>query len=461
MPVHSCVLSAFSPRLYGTLSSMPVPMTGHRRQIELQAVDTCTLLSLVSLLYSGQLPENKEQVLSAAQTLGIELPQWQEKERHGGKEVGRKKEREDAAQEIEEEVDARAWDDRMTRRMEEGSRRENVNIRESGTQTECGGETDKSAQTDLACSEPQSSQTVYLIDQSTCFTTQEPASYIDIHDTALALQASSPERKLTTCNVLALAPETGDCHTVSDSACVSQICLYSIKNSHHRPSTSDNPHLQNKFLDQSLVVPTAGADAINDLKQFEGNIPGFISYFLDATESQNIGRREQSCAREGAEEKQVVKRTRARSTVGGPVREWVRWIEGGRGGRRQRCMVRRGLVAKLSWQGKGGGRVGRLLQARSTGKNTVRTFRQGNKALLEAGEARGRGRRGQRGKTGTVAGSEGQVGVLKHLKLRKWLFILILSFILLVSLSFFSARQLGNKPVILHLFIDATAKSPC
>lgn len=422
MPVHSCVLSAFSPRLYGTLSSMPVNMTGHRRQIELQAVDTCTLLSLVSLLYSGQLPENKEQVLSAAQTLGIELPQWQEKERHGGK-VGRKKEREDAAREIEDEVDARSWDDGMTRRMEEGSRRENVNIRESGTQTECGGESDKrGAQTDLACSEPQSSQTVYLIDQSTCSTTQEPASYIDIHDIALALQASNPESKSTTCNVLALAPEKGECHTVSDSACVSQICLYSIKNSLHQPSTSDTPHLQNNFLDQSLVLPAAGADAINDLKQFEGNIPGFISYFLDANESQNIGGREQTCAREGAEEKQVVKRTRARSTVGEPVREWVRWIGGGRGGRRQRCMVRHGLVARLSWQGKGGGRVGRLLQARSRGKNPV-TFQQGNKALLEAGEARGRGRRGQRGKTGTVAGSEGQVGVLKHLKLRKWLFI--------------------------------------
>ncbi|XP_026796199.3 uncharacterized protein LOC113542712 [Pangasianodon hypophthalmus] len=409
VPVHSCVLSAFSPRLYGTLSSMPVPMAGQRRLIELQAVDACTLLSLVSLLYSGQLHENREQVLSAAQTLGIVLPQWQE-ERHGGK-VGRRKKREDSEQEIEKEVDAREWDDRLTGRMDEGSGGQKEKIRESGTQTECGRETDeRGAQTDLACSEPQSIQTIYLIDQSICSTNQELGSYMDIHDTALALQAIHPERKSSTCDVLAVASETGDCHTVSESACVSQIYLYSLETSYHQPSTSVTLHPHNGFLDQSMVVPAAGADAINDLKQFEGNIPGFISHFLDSTDSQNIGRMGQGCAREGAKEEQVVKRARARSTGGGSVREWVRWIGGGRGGRRQRRMERWGLVARLAWRGQGGGRVGRLLETRSTGKNPMRTFqrRRGREAFVEAGEARGRGRHREKGKTGTIAGSEEQ-----------------------------------------------------
>lgn len=416
VPVHSCVLSAFSPRLYGTLSSMPVPTTGQRRLIELQAVDACTLLSLVSLLYSGQLHENKEQVLSAAQKLGIELPQWQEEERHGGKVKSRTK-KEDSDQEIEKDVDAREWDHRMTRRMEEGSDGAKEKKRESSTQTEWGRETDeRGAQTDLACSETQSSQTVYLIDQSTCSTNQEPGSYVDIHDAALALRAIHPERNLTTCNVLTVAPETGDCNTVSNSACVSQIFLSSMETSHHQPSTSVNSHPYNSFLDQPLVVPTAGAEVINDLKQFEGNIPGFISYFLDSNDTQNIGRRGRGCAREGAKEEQVVKRERAKSTVRGSVRQCVRWI-GGNGGRRQRCMKRCGLVAKLAWQGQGGGRVGRLLQTRSTGKKPSRSFKRGNEPFVEAGEARGRGRHGQKGKTGTVAGSEGQVGVLKHFKL--------------------------------------------
>ncbi|XP_027010483.2 uncharacterized protein LOC113647761 isoform X2 [Tachysurus fulvidraco] len=220
VPVHSCVLSAFSSRFYGTLSSMPVPTAGQRRLIELQAVDACTLLSLVSLLYSGQLHENREQVLSAAQMLGIELPQWEEEEERYGAKVGRRKEREDDDQGIEKEVDAREWGDRMTRRMEEGSAREKEKIRESGTQTKCGRETDergaqtdeRAAQTDLACSESESIQTVYLIDPSTNPTNQETGSCMDIQNTALALQAIHPERKSITSDVLALAPPTGDSH---------------------------------------------------------------------------------------------------------------------------------------------------------------------------------------------------------------------------------------------------------
>ncbi|XP_046704801.1 uncharacterized protein LOC124385656 isoform X2 [Silurus meridionalis] len=212
VPVHSCVLSAFSPRLYGTLSSMPAPMSGQRRLIELQAVDACTLLSLVSLLYSGQLQENREQVFSAAQTLGIELPQWQEEERHGGK-VGRRKESEDVEQDMEEEVYTRKWDDKMARRMGEASRGENGKKKESGTQTECESETDgRDAQTELACTEPQNLQTVYLIDQVTCSTNQELGICMDLHDSSLAMQATYPERKSTTCDVITVAPETINCH---------------------------------------------------------------------------------------------------------------------------------------------------------------------------------------------------------------------------------------------------------
>ncbi|XP_050983111.1 uncharacterized protein LOC127175860 isoform X2 [Labeo rohita] len=75
VPVHSCVLSAFSPWLCGALSAMPSTRNGQRRLIEVQAVEACTLLNLVSLLYSGQLNEDKEEVLSAACKLGIDIPQ--------------------------------------------------------------------------------------------------------------------------------------------------------------------------------------------------------------------------------------------------------------------------------------------------------------------------------------------------------------------------------------------------
>lgn len=79
VPMHSCVLSAFSPRLCGSLSSMPSPRNGQRRLIEVQAVEACTLLSLVSLLYSGQFNEDKEEVLLAACKLGINIPQREPK----------------------------------------------------------------------------------------------------------------------------------------------------------------------------------------------------------------------------------------------------------------------------------------------------------------------------------------------------------------------------------------------
>lgn len=75
VPVHSCVLSAFSPFLCGALSAMPSPQNGQKRLLEVQSMESCTLLSLVSLLYTGQLHEDKEDVLSAAYKLGISIPQ--------------------------------------------------------------------------------------------------------------------------------------------------------------------------------------------------------------------------------------------------------------------------------------------------------------------------------------------------------------------------------------------------
>ncbi|XP_056327843.1 uncharacterized protein LOC130240386 [Danio aesculapii] len=74
VPVHSCVLSAFSPFLCGALSAMPSPRNGQKRLIEVQSMESCTLLRLVSLLYTGQLHEDKEDVLSAACKLGISIP---------------------------------------------------------------------------------------------------------------------------------------------------------------------------------------------------------------------------------------------------------------------------------------------------------------------------------------------------------------------------------------------------
>lgn len=75
VPTHSCVLAALSPYLCQRLSASPSPPFGQKRQLQLQAVTSQTLLKLVGLLYSGQLEVrgSKEQndVLAAAHQLGI------------------------------------------------------------------------------------------------------------------------------------------------------------------------------------------------------------------------------------------------------------------------------------------------------------------------------------------------------------------------------------------------------
>lgn len=75
MPVHSCILSAISPQISSSLSSMSPPRAGRSRFLEFQALGSTTLLQLVRLLYSGQMTgegeEERQEAVSAAARLGI------------------------------------------------------------------------------------------------------------------------------------------------------------------------------------------------------------------------------------------------------------------------------------------------------------------------------------------------------------------------------------------------------
>ncbi|XP_049428755.1 formin-J isoform X2 [Epinephelus fuscoguttatus] len=75
VPTHSCILAALSPYLSQKLSASPLPPSGQKRQIQLQAVKAQTLLKLVGLLYSGELAvegsAEQNDVLSAARQFGI------------------------------------------------------------------------------------------------------------------------------------------------------------------------------------------------------------------------------------------------------------------------------------------------------------------------------------------------------------------------------------------------------
>ncbi|XP_062855716.1 uncharacterized protein LOC134318713 [Trichomycterus rosablanca] len=350
-------------------------MAGQRWLIELQAVDSHTLLSLVSLIYSGHFNGNQEQVFSAAQSLGIEFPQQHQKERQAGNK-GQRQYREDAEY---TKVDVREGDEGMAKRMQTGSVKE---MRESGTQTEDGTQTnERETPTEMECVDTQNFQTipVYLIDQSTHFVNQEPFIYTNAQDATLEIQTITghPEKIPATYDILAMAPETRVCHTVSESAF--QINMYSSDYQACTPVPSNPPPTCSTSVDL-LEIGGLPASAIMEFEQIEGNTTGVNNNFLH---SSHRGKKEQGCLSRGAKE---FKKSRARSRGGGRVTE-----VGGRGCKRQNHMERWGWVAGLAWMGQGGGRVGRKMDTRTTVKQRMKVFqrRRGRGALVKGGETRG------------------------------------------------------------------------
>ncbi|XP_032383140.1 uncharacterized protein LOC116696354 isoform X2 [Etheostoma spectabile] len=75
VPAHSCILSAISPDISSALSSAPPLPAGQSRLLEFRALGACTLLHMVRLLYCGEMAgegENeKQEAISAAAKLGI------------------------------------------------------------------------------------------------------------------------------------------------------------------------------------------------------------------------------------------------------------------------------------------------------------------------------------------------------------------------------------------------------
>ncbi|KAG5286503.1 hypothetical protein AALO_G00015540 [Alosa alosa] len=75
VPVHSCILAAFSPFLYRELSTSPSYPVGQRRLIRVPAIGAQALLKLISYLYSGEMrglgPREHEEVKAAFIRLGM------------------------------------------------------------------------------------------------------------------------------------------------------------------------------------------------------------------------------------------------------------------------------------------------------------------------------------------------------------------------------------------------------
>ncbi|XP_073676316.1 uncharacterized protein [Garra rufa] len=362
VPVHSCVLSAFSPWLCRALSAMPSPRNGHRRLIEVQAVEACTLLSLVSLLYSGQLNEDKEDVLSAACKLGIDIPQ---------------------------QVSKRA------------------SSTERNTQTECMKEVaERECQTDTVPSECQNPketiESVNLIGTSSWRTDQGLCTYTDGSDITLATLQNvqgNPEN-IPSFQVLDVVPETALYPTTSGPPCLPQVYVCPPSASYQQTPTPLPPHPYPSHSTNVAPLANEGQPALGGVSEgeecvleafarFENNIPGFINYFLDTDNPQVLAQREPSQRGMRGDVKTEERATRGRRA-------------GARGGfalkgeglsvcKRGQNMNRCGRVAGSARMGQGGGRVGRMLDTRQMFKNQERLKRkrQGRGAMKEEGE-RGR-----------------------------------------------------------------------
>ncbi|XP_050983110.1 uncharacterized protein LOC127175860 isoform X1 [Labeo rohita] len=372
VPVHSCVLSAFSPWLCGALSAMPSTRNGQRRLIEVQAVEACTLLNLVSLLYSGQLNEDKEEVLSAACKLGIDIPQ-------------------------------------------QVAKRPST---EQNTQTECMKEVaDGECQTETVLPECQKTiESVNLIGTSSWRTEQGFCTYTDGSDITLAtvqtVQGNPDNMPLPSFQVMDVVPESAMYPTANGPACLPQVYVCPPTSSYQQPPTPLPPHPYPSRSTNVEGQPALGGISegeecvVEAFSQFENNIPGFINYFLDTNIVQGAGQREQSQRGMRGNVKTEGRATRARGA-------------GARGGfalkgeglsvcKRGQNMNRCGRVAGSARMGQGGGRVGRMLDTRQMFKNQERLKRrrQGRGAMKEEGE---RGRSSSRRPRERKAGSRGRL----------------------------------------------------
>lgn len=392
MPVHSCVLSAFSPWLCGALSSMPSPRNGQRRLIEVQAMEACTLLSLVTLLYSGQLNEDKEDVLSAACKLGIDIPQ------------------------------------QVSKRL----------ATERNTQTECMKEvTEREFQTEAVpsgCENPKETiESVNLIGTSSWRTDQGLCTYTDGSDITLATLQNiqgNPEN-MPSFQVMDVGPGSAMYPTASGPACLPQVYVCPPSASYQQPPTPLPPHPYSSHSTNVEPLAREGQPALGGVSEgeecvleafarFENNIPGFISYFLDTNIAQGAGQREQSQRGMRGDVKTEGRVRRAGARGGFALKG-----EGLRICKRQQNMNRCGRVARSAWMGQGGGRVGRMLDTRQMFKNQekLKRRRQGRGAMKaegEGGRSRGRPRQRQTGSRGRLVEPVCQVGVSRHLQMRRY-----------------------------------------
>ncbi|XP_026186757.1 uncharacterized protein LOC113144748 [Mastacembelus armatus] len=408
VPAHSCILSAISPHISSTLSSLPVPPAGQSRLLDFRALGACTLLHMVRLLYSGEMAgegeKEKQEAISAAARLGI----------HGLVEVkkrGHKSENEEGGgQHTEVGVQTEPL---MSREAEPKRSRWRRDIRDGSTVLwkEILSESQKDMWT----------QTEEL-QVNTAPSTHPAASFETIEVTALQGLGDTNSHFVTPqipCVPLSIVYTSDQNHTSQPSSAPAASVQDSIAAGHTsvdvaQPYAPNPPSLLcfPNQLASCAVDPqgwwanpqgeardvTEGEEWDERFEVFQGNIPGFISYFLNPDKEQG--------SRRGRA------RRRRRAGVGGVRRAGTSERRARRPRARTGGRGRGGLTQMVDVQDvgvRGGGAVGRklYLETREFLKPAKKTGGRGKVwELSDIGDVlphtEGGGRNTQRGRKKTV-----------------------------------------------------------
>lgn len=387
IPAHSCILSAISPHISSALSSTPTPTAGQSRLLEFRALGACTLLHLVRLLYSGEMAgegeREKQQAISAAANLGIhglvEVTKRECKSRDG---VGRCAEIGVQTEPLMFESEERPG--RWRREVRDGSTFLWKEMMSNGGKDVCT-QTDELQINTAPPAHPAVS--FETIDMSALQSIQHSDPLL-VPPQICPVSVLYPPNELTP--QISSAPLGSIPEAESTPVAVVTQPYTSVPPSlpHFMSQTTIcNADPQSGWADQDVTVAEEWEE--EQFQQFQGNIPGFISYFLNPDNEEEprggrAGRRRRSgfgVARRGEEK-------RGRPRAGGRGR--------GRGGLTQ--MVQEVGVSRLQklfllrWgmrtprTGQGGGAAGRklCLQTREVVKKGARSERRRGRGIAWA-----------------------------------------------------------------------------
>ncbi|XP_040029609.2 uncharacterized protein LOC120817437 isoform X3 [Gasterosteus aculeatus] len=401
VPAHSCILSAISPHIASALSSAPPLLAGQSRLLEFRALRACTLLNVVRLVYSGEMAgeggeEEKQQAISAAAELGIHglVEVTKERDGEGRREEGR---RTGMSAQTEAPVPGRneGQEGRWTREVTNGS----VFL---WKETSSSGKKDTWTQTEelqVASAPPSHTAASFETIDMAAFQGLRPG------DSHLAL----PQVPYVPLSLIYL-PEENQIHPPPPQT-------FDPYSSHVATGPVDLQSLwadpQGAALD--LDVTAAKEREVKWLEQFQGNIPGYISYYLNQEEEEEedgfVGgraRRRRGAGQGGARRAGTGERRdrRPRAKAGGrgrfPQRVDVQEVGASR---LHKVFLQR---SRSSRAGQGGGAVGRKLDLKTRellrlaktrkGRGKVWEFSQSGDVLTNS-ECGGGGRRSRGGNT--------------------------------------------------------------